>query len=80
VWTGADAGSASDASADSGSNAQTVSASGNFAGGSYSLSSYVLAGSAQQGDSDSSNWQQTLSLGTLDNSNSSMASSDASAV
>ena len=80
AWTGADSGSASDASADSGSNTQTVSASGSFVAGSWSLSSYVLAGSSQQANSDSSDQQQSLSLGSFGGtSNSSFASSDASA-
>jgi hypothetical protein len=77
-WSGGYAGTASDASAESGSTADTVSAAGSFAGGSWALSDYVLSGNAQVADSDSSSRQDGIeSMGTITDG-SSLTSSDSS--
>ena len=77
LWTGSYSGSQSATSAQSASNSENVSAAGSFVGGSWSLSSYALSGSAQLSDADSDQWQQSLpsSVG----GSGTFASSDASA-
>ncbi len=55
-----------------------MSASGSFVGGSYSLSSYMLAGSAQVATSDSSSQQAGVESFGLMMGGTSFANSDAS--
>jgi hypothetical protein len=77
-WTGGYAGSETIASADSAANSQDISATGSFVAGSWSLSNYVLAGAAQQAQSDSHDQEGGLVSMGMVMDGSSFASSDAS--
>lgn len=74
-WSGGYSGTETITNADSGADSQSMSATGSFAGGSWSLSSYALQGSAQQADSHGRSRVQ--SLGTI-GAGSTFATSDAS--